>query len=76
MLAAACSALGRRPHELNPLGHALGTWLLAAGDRQSFLAIDLRANRHALATAAGMNLGLDDNQPSTECVIGPSRLGR
>ena len=55
--------LGGRLHELHTLGHALGTRLLAAGDLQRQVAVDLGADRDPLAPPPAWTWALTTIKP-------------
>ncbi len=68
--------IGGRLDQLHPLGHRLGPGLLPAGDLEREGAIVVGPDRDSLAPAAGVHLGLDDDQPASERIVGFGGLRR
>ena len=63
-----------RPDELDALGHPVVAGLQAAGDLQGLAPVVVGADGDPLAAAAGVDLGLDDDQAAAELVVGLGRL--
>ena len=65
-----------RAHELHALGHVRGPRLASAGDRERLVAVVLWTDRHALAAAPGVDLGLQHHRLAAELVERRQGLGR